>query len=192
VLKFHPLVIADRRPIADDAIALTFAVPAGLDDAFAWVVRRFINMVPDVEAFGWTSYVSEGFSIPLECLLMNVVVTLNRLTNGNGGAGGGGGGAFGGDGGSGSDGAGTGHGVKGDKGGSGKGGGTTIPTTGGSTGRHTVDPVTVERTDGGHRRPVERGSARGRGAAAPRGAQAFGLRGAALRAEGGGLPPREA
>jgi hypothetical protein len=51
----------------------------GLDEGFAWIVRRFINMVPDVDAFGWTSYVSEGFSIPLECLVMNVVVTIGYL-----------------------------------------------------------------------------------------------------------------
>ena len=52
---------------------------AGLDEGFAWIVRRFVNMVPDVETFGWTSYVSEGFSIPFECLVMNVLVTIAYL-----------------------------------------------------------------------------------------------------------------
>jgi len=34
MLKFHPLVIAGRAPVADDAIALTFAVPPTLADEF--------------------------------------------------------------------------------------------------------------------------------------------------------------
>lgn len=51
----------------------------GLDEGFAWLVRRFVNMVPDVQTFGWTSYVSEGFSIPFECLVMNFLVTVAYL-----------------------------------------------------------------------------------------------------------------
>ncbi|MBX3703891.1 MAG: 2Fe-2S iron-sulfur cluster binding domain-containing protein [Steroidobacteraceae bacterium] len=34
MLKFHPLTVTDRRPVADDAIALTFAVPAALAAQF--------------------------------------------------------------------------------------------------------------------------------------------------------------
>ncbi len=52
---------------------------AGMDQGFAWLVRRFINMVPDVQTFSWTPYVGEGFSIPLECLVMNVLVTAAYL-----------------------------------------------------------------------------------------------------------------
>ena len=44
MLKFHPLVIADRRPIADDAIALTFAVPAGLEDAFRFRAGQHVAL----------------------------------------------------------------------------------------------------------------------------------------------------
>jgi ring-1,2-phenylacetyl-CoA epoxidase subunit PaaE len=34
VLKFHPLTVTDRRPVADDAVALSLAVPPGLAAEF--------------------------------------------------------------------------------------------------------------------------------------------------------------
>ena len=54
-------------------------VTEGGDQAFAWLVRRFINMVPDVDGYSWTHFVSEGFNIPFECLVMDVVVLIGYL-----------------------------------------------------------------------------------------------------------------
>ena len=49
------------------------------DQLTAWFVRRFVNMIPDVESFSWTGYVAEGFDVPVQCLIMNVVVTAAYL-----------------------------------------------------------------------------------------------------------------
>ena len=49
MLRFHPLVIASRTAVADDAIALTFGVPAALRDEFGFragqhvALRRLID-----------------------------------------------------------------------------------------------------------------------------------------------------
>ena len=51
----------------------------GLDNFFSWIIRRFINLVPDVEAFSWTNYISEGFNIPFEALVMNLLLTAGYL-----------------------------------------------------------------------------------------------------------------
>jgi hypothetical protein len=63
---------------ADPNSPLTGAVE-GLDKGFAWGVRRVINMVPDVYAYSWTSYLSEGFDIPWAALVMNVAVLIGYL-----------------------------------------------------------------------------------------------------------------
>ncbi len=49
------------------------------DVVYAWGFRRLLNVLPDVDSFYWTRYVAEGFSIPLEALVMNVVVMLAYL-----------------------------------------------------------------------------------------------------------------
>ncbi len=51
----------------------------GGDSIFAWIVRRFINIVPDLEAYRWTHFLSEGFDIPIEYLAMNVVVLIGYV-----------------------------------------------------------------------------------------------------------------
>ena len=51
----------------------------GLDQGFAWLVRRFLNVVPDVYAYSWTDFVQEGFNIPFESLVMNLVVMVGYL-----------------------------------------------------------------------------------------------------------------
>jgi ring-1,2-phenylacetyl-CoA epoxidase subunit PaaE len=49
MLKFHPLVIANRAAIADDAVAITFAVPPALRDEFRFkagqhvAIRRLVG-----------------------------------------------------------------------------------------------------------------------------------------------------
>ena len=42
-------------------------------------MRRFLNLVPDVYGYTWTSFVQEGFNIPFESLVMNLVVTVGYL-----------------------------------------------------------------------------------------------------------------
>lgn len=49
------------------------------DTFFGWVVRRFQNVIPDVESFTWTQFVSEGFNVNAEYLVINLLVTLGYL-----------------------------------------------------------------------------------------------------------------
>jgi len=49
------------------------------DGVFSWLVRRVANMVPDVYSYSWTGYVSEGFNVPLECMVMNLITTIGYL-----------------------------------------------------------------------------------------------------------------
>ncbi|MFO0799039.1 MAG: hypothetical protein U0804_16345 [Gemmataceae bacterium] len=50
-----------------------------MDKGWAWVVRRIQNMIPDVESFVWTDFVSEGFNVNSEYLLVNLLVTAGYL-----------------------------------------------------------------------------------------------------------------
>jgi hypothetical protein len=63
-------------PTSDSAgiKALIFA-----DKGFAWLVRRVQNLVPDVESFSWGHFVSEGFNINTEYLVVNLLVTFGYL-----------------------------------------------------------------------------------------------------------------
>jgi hypothetical protein len=63
-------------PLADSAG--TKALLAG-DKGMAWVVRRILNMIPDVESFSWGHFVSEGFNVNTEYLVVNVLVTFGYL-----------------------------------------------------------------------------------------------------------------
>jgi ABC-type transport system involved in multi-copper enzyme maturation permease subunit len=54
--------------------ALAFA-----DKGWAWVVRRIQNVIPDVKAFDWTHFVSEGFNVSTEYLVLNVLVMAGYL-----------------------------------------------------------------------------------------------------------------
>lgn len=49
------------------------------DRGWAWVVRRIQNMIPDVESFTWTDFVSEGFNVNTEYLVVNLLVTAGYL-----------------------------------------------------------------------------------------------------------------
>lgn len=49
------------------------------DVGYAWGFRRLLNVLPDVDSFTWTKYVAEGFSIPIEALVMNVLVLIAYL-----------------------------------------------------------------------------------------------------------------
>jgi ABC-type transport system involved in multi-copper enzyme maturation permease subunit len=50
-----------------------------LDVGTGWGFRRIINVLPDVDAFYWTHYVSEGFNISAENLVMNGVLLVAYL-----------------------------------------------------------------------------------------------------------------
>lgn len=63
-------------PLDDTAGA---KVLQGLDIGWAWVVRRIQNLIPDVESFTWTHFVSEGFNINAEYLVINLLVTIGYL-----------------------------------------------------------------------------------------------------------------
>lgn len=49
------------------------------DTIYAWGFRRLLNVLPDVYAFVWTPYLAEGFSVPIEALVMNVAVLVAYL-----------------------------------------------------------------------------------------------------------------
>ena len=49
------------------------------DAAYRWVFRRIFSVLPDIQSFGWTSYVAEGFNIPLEAMFVNGLVVLAYL-----------------------------------------------------------------------------------------------------------------
>ena len=49
------------------------------DKGWAWVVRRIQNVIPDVDSFSWSHFVSEGFNINTEYLVINLLVTFGYL-----------------------------------------------------------------------------------------------------------------
>ena len=52
----------------------------GLFDRFtAWVFRRVQNVIPDSDSFNWNRFVSEGFNINTEYLVVNLLVTFGYL-----------------------------------------------------------------------------------------------------------------
>ncbi len=73
-----PLVSANQifkaqQSTAQDDGSATLRAAAFGDKGFGWVMRRVFNLLPDVDAFSWTPFVSEGFNIPTECMVMNLV-----------------------------------------------------------------------------------------------------------------------
>ena len=49
------------------------------DKGWAWVVRRIQNVLPDVESFTWTNFVSEGFNVNAEYLVINLLMLAGYL-----------------------------------------------------------------------------------------------------------------
>lgn len=49
------------------------------DQGFAWIMRRFLNLIPDVESFSWTEFVKEGFNVSFEYLIINLLVLIGYL-----------------------------------------------------------------------------------------------------------------
>lgn len=55
------------------------SVVEGSDLFFSWIMRRFVNLVPDIRGYSWNHFLSEGFNIPTEYLAMNVLVMAGYL-----------------------------------------------------------------------------------------------------------------
>ncbi len=49
----------------------TATVASSADVVFRWIIRRVLDLIPDVERFDLTSYVGEGFNIPITQLLLD-------------------------------------------------------------------------------------------------------------------------
>ena len=50
-----------------------------LDQFWAWMIRRIQNVIPDVESLSWSHFLSEGFNVNTEYLLVNLMVTIGYL-----------------------------------------------------------------------------------------------------------------
>jgi len=49
------------------------------DRAWAWVIRRIENVIPDIESLDWSQFVAEGFNVSSEYLVVNVLFTFGYL-----------------------------------------------------------------------------------------------------------------
>jgi hypothetical protein len=49
------------------------------DRVAAWMFRRVTDVIPDAESFNWSAFVSEGFNINTEYLIVNLLVTFGYL-----------------------------------------------------------------------------------------------------------------
>ena len=43
------------------------------DDLFRWLLRRLLDVIPDPERFTWSKYLAQGFNIPIDFMLLNVL-----------------------------------------------------------------------------------------------------------------------
>jgi hypothetical protein len=65
------------KPLEDNSAAKTFADTG--DVAFQALFRVLLDIIPDVDRFGWTDYVAEGFNISGAQLLVSLVVLMGYL-----------------------------------------------------------------------------------------------------------------
>ncbi len=75
----NSLLKAEQPTAQTDASSSVAKLTDGGDAFFSWLVRRFVNLVPDIDSYSWTKYLSEGFSVPLECMAMNLLTTVGYL-----------------------------------------------------------------------------------------------------------------
>lgn len=78
LMALEQLLQAKQPTAVAEGTTLENAADKG-DVVYAWAFRRLLNVLPDVHAFEWTRYVAEGFNIPLDALVMNVVVLIAYL-----------------------------------------------------------------------------------------------------------------
>ena len=72
-------LVRAETPTAPSSESAGTKVLQGLDQVWGWVVRRIQNVIPDVESFTWTNFVSEGFNVNTEFLVLNLLVTVGYL-----------------------------------------------------------------------------------------------------------------
>lgn len=66
-------LVNNATPTAElDATPSVKAIQLG-DAVYRWMLRRVMNIIPDVDRYGFSEYVSEGFSIGPDFLLINLV-----------------------------------------------------------------------------------------------------------------------
>jgi hypothetical protein len=66
-------IVAPLQPSA----TIKFATAA--DVAYRWLIGRVLDLLPDVNSFVVTSYVSEGFNIPLDQLVVSLLALVGYL-----------------------------------------------------------------------------------------------------------------
>ncbi|CAN5299650.1 ABC transporter permease [soil metagenome] len=49
------------------------------DKFYAWMFRRFLNVIPDVDAFAWGDFLAEGYNVNFEYLIVNALILLGYL-----------------------------------------------------------------------------------------------------------------
>lgn len=72
-------IVRTEQPTAQLQPGGGTAVLQLFDKFWAWVFRRIQNVIPDVESFTWTNFVSEGFNVNGEYLFVNLLVTFGYL-----------------------------------------------------------------------------------------------------------------
>jgi ABC-type transport system involved in multi-copper enzyme maturation permease subunit len=68
-----------KQPTAQNEGTTIENVATKGDAAYRWVFRRIVSVLPDIQSFSWTSYVAEGFNIPLEAMFVNLLVVMAYL-----------------------------------------------------------------------------------------------------------------
>jgi len=57
----------------------TVDVAQTLDMGYRWLIRRILNVIPDVDNFAWSDFVAKGFSVGAEGILMNLLFLVAYL-----------------------------------------------------------------------------------------------------------------
>jgi hypothetical protein len=58
----------------------TAQLARGYDEGYRWILRRFMEVIPDVDRYDWTVYVKEGFNIATsDMVLLNAVLVAGYL-----------------------------------------------------------------------------------------------------------------
>jgi hypothetical protein len=73
-LLTHEALISPLEPTPTKNLA------QGTDAAYRWVLRRFLDIIPDIDRYDWTAYVAEGFNISTtNIVLLDAVMLLGYL-----------------------------------------------------------------------------------------------------------------
>jgi len=71
------MVKITRREMAglrnEEAVTATDRIVNVSDETFRWLIRRILNVIPDVDRFDLTTYVAEGFNIPWAVLAFYLI-----------------------------------------------------------------------------------------------------------------------